>query len=530
MNLLIRVWTPALVMVFILSACSLDIEDTDSLITDETSVFDGVADVDGQIDNMYNSVRGQTEPQDFLYALTEVSTDELLVPTRGTDWGDNGVWRTLHAHTWGPTHQYVLGVWNDKNSAVLRATEVIDPSSNATASQVADAKFLRAYNMWLVMDMYGQVPFRNPTDGVDVDPSVYTRAEAYELVVQDLRDAITGLPASDPSSADKSRAVKATAQFFLAKVLLNGFIYSGESSPSAADMNEVADLVDAIEADGYAVNGDYFETFRGSNQSNSDVIWSVAASTGNRMWNGLHYNQQHPDNTGGGWNGFTTLAEFYDLFESNGQDALTPETPNPAGGAQELRRGFTDTEATTDATNYGFGYGFQVGQMYGWNGSEAVELTDRVGNPLSFTKELPALVGNNERTGIRVLKYSPRNGGFASGVVMARFADAHLMKAEAILRGGDGNGETALDLVNELRTARGASMLGSVSLDDLIDERGRELYTEGWRRNDMVRFGTYTSDWSFKDGNAVGDETKNLFPIPASALLTNPNLVQNPGY
>ena len=100
------------------------------------------------------------------------------------------------------------------------------------------------------------------------------------------------------------------------------------------------------------------------------------------------------------------------------------------------------------------------------------------------------------------------------------------MKAEAIMRsGGD-----PTSLVNELRAIRGVDPLGTVSEQALLDERGRELFAEAWRRNDLIRFGQYTRDWDFKADAAVNNEQYNLFPIPASQLLANPNLVQNPGY
>lgn len=502
----------------LMTACSLDIEETDSLITEGASdVFNGVENPAGSLTTIFNNISGQTGDQANLYALTEVSTDELLVPTRGTDWGDNGIWRTVHVHTWGPTHNYIIQVWNDKNSAVLRCTEVIDPLSDATPLQIAEAKFARAYNMWIVMDFWGQVPFRNPTDGPDVIPSVMTREEAYDFIVQDLTDAISGLPAGNPTSTNKTRPVKATARFFLAKVKLNAAVYKG--SYGANDLQDVIDLVDDIEGEGYELVDNYFDIFSGPDYSNEDVIWNVTAGAGNRMWNGLHYNQSHPDNGGGGWNGFSTLAEFYDKFDG-------PVNSNSIDGGQEERRGYTHTLATTNATNLGFGYGFQLGQMYGWRSGAAVALNDRVGNPLIFTKDFPGLVGNNERTGMRLLKYSPANGAFTEGVVMARFADAHLMRAEALLR--QNNTAAALTEVNELRAVRdNTSALGSLDLAEMLDERGRELYTEGWRRNDMIRFGAFKAAKEFKP---EGDGHTDLFPIPSSALLSNPGLVQNPGY
>jgi hypothetical protein len=515
-----KVWAAALSLMMLAPACSLDIEETDQLLRPDATVFAGVEDVVSYLDNIYNSVRGQTEPQDNLYALTEVTTDELMVPTRGTDWGDNGVWRTLHQHTWSATHPYVLNVWNDKNQAVLRCTEVIDPLSNASAEQVAHAKFLRAYNMWIVMDFWGQVPFREATQPVQEIPIVMTRSEAYDFIVQDLTDAIAGLPASNPTAADKTKAVKATAQFLLAKVKLNANIYKG--AYGAGDLQDVIDLVDEIEGQGYGLTSDYFATFAGPNYPNTDVIWAVTAGSGNRMWNGLHYNQAHPDNGGGGWNGFTTLAEFYDKFEG-------PSETNAIGSGQEERRGYTHTQASTNATNQGFGFGFQFGQMYGWRDGAAVKLKDRQGNDLVFTKDLPGLIGNNELTGIRLLKYSPANGAFTNGVVMARFADAHLMRAEAMMRGGLGD---ALAEVNELRAMRDDTpALASLTEATMLDERGRELYIEGWRRNDMIRFGAFRGSWQFKDASeGSADGHTDLFPIPSSALLSNPGLVQNPGY
>jgi starch-binding outer membrane protein, SusD/RagB family len=521
-------WIPLTMLGVFMTACSLDIEETDSLLTKgESAIFNGVADVPGQLTGIYNNIRGEAESQDNLYALTEVTTDELVVPTRGTDWGDNGVWRTLHVHTYGATHSQILAVWNHKNSAVLRCTEILDPkTTTANALQIAQAKFARAYNMWIVMDFWGVQPFRNPSDGQDVLPTIMTRSEAYDMVVQDLTDAIAGLPASNPAAADKTMPVKAAARLFLAKVKLNAAVYKG--AYGATDLADVITLVNDIEAEGYALGGQgtFFETFRGPDYSDTkDVIWAVSAGAGNRMWDGLHYNQWHPDNTGGGWNGFSTFADFYDKFEA--PDAA--KNDNSKGMGQEERRGYTQTLASTDATNYGFGFGFQLGQMYGFKEGVAKPLTNRTGAPLAFTKEMPGIIGNNEVTGMRLLKYSPANGAFTSGVVMARFADAHLMRAEAMLRSGQAG--PALAEVNELRALRAnTTPLGSLNEAFLLDERGRELYTEGWRRNDMIRFGVYNAAKEFMPVAEGGDDHTNLFPIPASALITNPNLVQNPGY
>ncbi len=522
-------------LAFNVFACTdLEIEETDSLIVNETGEFTGVADVDATLNGIYDAVRGQIATQENLYSLNEVSTDELLVPTRGTDWGDNGVWRLVHQHNWSPIHPHVRNVWNDQNSNIFRTTEVIDERSNPTAEQEAEARFIRAYSMFWIMDMYGQVPFRGPDEGIDVDPVVYTRAEAFDFIMNDLEMAVDNLPAEGPGEAT-SRATKAAAHFLLAKLYLNKHIYLDSGSAAVEDMQAVVDNVDAINALGFELVDGYFGIF--SQELDNETIWHTNAGWDTRIWNTLHYNQNSPGNTGGGWNGFTTLAEFYDLFEGD------PNTNFPGDG-QEERRGFVPTEGTpispgvdfdgdgvpddSDDNDDGFvdasdiGFGFLIDQQYDLQGNK--KLT-RPGGDLAYTKELPGLLGNNERTGIRVIKYHPVNGAFTAHQILFRYADAHLMKAEAILRGASGGDATAM--VNELREIRKASTLGSVTLDDLLDERGRELYGEYWRRNDLIRFGQFTSTWEFKDNT---QEFRVLYPIPASAIISNPNLTQNPGY
>lgn len=498
---------------FTISCTDLEIEATDSIITDEDlgTIFEGVADVNASITNLYNDTYGQMGDQANFFALQEVSTDETLVPTRGTDWGDNGIWRTLHAHTWSPSHQFILNTWNNLNQNVFRATEIIDPLSNPTTEQEADARFLRAFSMFFILDMWGVQPFRNTTDGPEIDPSVMSASESFAMIKDDLNFAITNLPQRGPS-ADNNRASKAAARFLLAKLELNAQRYTG----TQGDMAGVIALVDAIAADGFALEDDYFGIFK--QDVDTETIWFLNTGVGNRIWNGLHYNQDSPADSAGGWNGFSTLAEFYDSFEGD-------PNSNNVGDGQEERRGWVPDASNASPDNLGIGYGMLIGQQYEEDGSQ---LSTRSGNPLVFTKEMPGLNGNGEATGVRVIKYHPADAGgsFRNHEIMFRYADAHLMKAEALMRSGG----SATALVNELRALREATPLGNVGEAEMLAERGRELYVEFWRRNDLIRFGQFTRDWEFKSPDAVGAEFRNLYPIPVNALLSNPNLVQNPGY
>jgi starch-binding outer membrane protein, SusD/RagB family len=494
------------------AACTdLEVEEKDSLVVESGGEFSGVSPTEA-LNTAYGDIRGTFEPQDNLYALTEVTSDELLVPTRGTDWGDNGIWRTLHTHTWDPTHQYVFNVWNGLNSNVYRLNEILHPASLAKAARpglrdsvAAQAKFLRAFNMFYILDLYRQIPFRTPDEGADVDPIVMLPAESIPFILKDLEEAEALLPDAVVLDNDvKLRGTKSAAQFLRAKLYLNKHVYLGTDAASA-DMDEVIANVDMIAAAGFALEDDYFNIFTAS--PDTETIFWTNASVGNKIWNGLHYNQPTPDNTGGGWNGFSTTAEFYQLFEGD-QDSNEP------GNNQEERRGYVPT--------MGHGYGFLVGQQYGLNGEI---LKDRQGNNLIFTPDFPGLTGNNETHGIRVLKYNPANGAYTGHLIIFRYGDAHLMKAEALFRKGDNAG--ALALVNELRAMREATPLGALDEQELLDERGRELYIEGWRRNDQVRFGKFDDPFPLKTNT---DTFRDIFPIPQQALASNPNLVQNPGY
>ena len=521
----------SLSVAMIISCTDLEVSETDSRISDG---FTGVEDVAAALDNAYNGIN-RIGDQANLFALSEVTTDAALIPTRGTDWGDNGIWRQLHQHSWDAEHQMILAVWNQWNETQLQGSQVLDSRSNATTEQAGHGHFVRALGMYFILDNFGQVPFRDTTAPSAQDPEVLTGADAVAFIRADLEAAIAALPSEGPATGN-SRANKAVARYLLAKLMLNKHIYEGTAVDNA-DMQTVITLIDAITAEGYGLVGGYFDIFREA--LDNETIWWVPTGVGNRIYNGLHYNSTSLG--GGGWNGFSTLAEYYDLFEGDpnnnrvdvngvaldGQEERRGGVP-PAGTPYTGEPGTSNEGGLENGSNVGFG--FLLGQQYSLTGAP---LTDRGGAPLAFTRAFtdndgnPSLINNNEVTGIRVMKYNPRySDGFANHEIIFRYSDAHLMKAEAMMR----SGQDATAMVNQLRTLRGAQPLGTVTESDLLDERGRELFAEIWRRNDMIRFGQYTRDWEFKSASAIGDANRNLFPIPAPQLLLNPNLVQNPGY
>jgi len=480
---------------FAFGACTdLEVEERDSVPVVATAGGTSVNVADLLV-SAYKDLGAFTD-QNNIYALFDHTSDEMIPPTRGVDWGDNGVWRTLHQHTWDATHSAVLGAWNQLNQRAFKCNQILD--ANPNAQQAAEAKFLRAFYRFHVMDLFGQVPDRGAKEGVDVNPKVYTRSEAFDLIVKDLTEALPALPATGPT-AQNSGATQAAANALLARLYLNKAVYKssrpeGPYTFDAADMDKVIQYADAVTAAGYSLENKYFDNFS-KNAATEIIFTSIEGTPQNRWFMTLHYNQ-NPS----GWNGFTTLADFYAKFEAADQRIGNYPTP--------------------DGSNFsGIGRGFLKGQQLKDDGSILVDT--RTQKPLSFTSDVP-LSGAATDKGIRVIKYHPADAG---QYILLRYADVFLMKAEALLR--KNNAAAALTEVNILRAKRGASQLTSLNEATMLDERGRELYWEGIRRIDQVRFGTFDDTWSFK---TVTDGSRVLFPIPQQALDSNPNLQQNSGY
>lgn len=458
------------------------------------------------------------------YAMQEHTTDEILGPTRGTDWDDFGTWRKLHLHTWDGAHNQINDTWNGLNGALFQTT-LLAESTTADAQTKAEAKFLRAYFSYIVCDLFGQVQHRPATAAIADLPEVYTRSEAVDFIITELESVITVLPAY--TKATRNKATKEAAQFLLAKCYMNKAVYKQDPTKPAgpytfaqADMNKVIALADAIAGNAaLSVANNYWDNFTWDNgvKSTENIFVRQNSQGINLVWAtcmGNHY-AMAPS----GWNGFTTLADFYNSFE-NGDVRKKATIP-----------GYTDQVGTNA--------GFLVGQIQGPSGGKIgnplVDLKDRSGNPLVFTPDV-SLFFSTETKGIRTNKYpldpaTINDGGWGSAneYVFFRFADIRLMKAEAILRGGTATGgETPASIVNGIRSKRGVAALASVDLPKLLAERGRELYLETWRRNDMIRYGVFNAPVGERP--VASDPSKVVFPIPNIALSSNPNLKQNFGY
>jgi hypothetical protein len=498
----------------------------------------------------YNDVGGPFNAQDLVFSLEENTTDESLVPTRGGDWDDNGVWRVVHAHTWNADHAQVLNVFNSLNKLNFDATNVL--AFNPSAAQAAEARFLRALALYQLLDLYGQYPFRNPGDNLLNAPEVKSGADAIQFIIDELTAILPDLSAGGKANMTKANAD--ACKFLLMKCYLNRGAFVNRAAPTFddADMQQVINLGNSIiESKAYSYMKEYFDNFSVTNSNSTEGIFAypnhTGVSAGNSGINGrwfmtLHYNQYTPDNPNAGWNGFSTVADFYNSFGV--PTALNASVNSPwSDTLVDKRLGRRFYPGVTDKS--GQRPGLMIGQQYNETGAA---IKDRKGNPLAFnptiSDDMIETGSNLEVTGIRVEKYPPDlsngkasyDGPSGNWLMIFRYPDVVLMVAEAKMRAAAADVPGALKLVNDLREARGAKDMTSITLvnesnindpNTLLAERSRELYWESVRRTDLIRFGVFLKPWAYKGS----DDPKNLvFPVPNQALAANPNLVQNPGY
>jgi len=500
-------------------------------------------------------------------ALQEISTDEAILPYRGgTDWGDNGIYISLHQHVTTSTDPNVRGTWNHLTVAISRALTAIsglqtnnDPSAKLF---IAEARAMRAYYNLLLLDMFNVVFQKEDPTGIS---KVLRGSEAVDYIRTELEAAE---PVLETSSTGPGRITKAGVWGLLARLYLNAGAYRNRYAPTAdfkkEDMDKVVEYCDKIINSGqYQLASEYFSLFDDNNHTNKELIFAVDQRSDLAGHNRMAYfslsGDQWPiatNTNANGTDGPAITPEFYQSWAS----AYAPADPaaDPRFFKQNMSIYTNPGDSCVDAPQYNINRGILRGQQYGVRKVGGVFVKCASGKykldklyhdsrskptlPVDFTLQVDFTVaGSNYNTGYRVSKYeyskttvNGRNFG-EHDIVILRLADVYLMRAEAKLRRGDA-AATALSDVNTIRAARTARgvpppALVSMNLDLLLRERGFELYWECLRRTDMIRFGKYEGTWTEKNNT---DPKKRIFPIPQTAIDGASNipgyLTQNDGY
>jgi len=484
-------------------------ENPASLITKD-NFYKNTDEVLAGVAAVYANLRNQFE--DY-YAVQQVSSEEMVVPTRGSDWFDNGAWLELHRQGWTPTSvvglREVNGIWNQQYAGVARANIVLEALETVTipnkAAVVAELRTLRAMFYLNLMDMYGGVPIA--TDTKVEQREAKTRAQVFAFIETELTAARADLPVSWPSQY--GRVTRGAANAMLASLYINAQVYTGTVSATGltrgavrwADALATADLV--LNSGTYTLEPNIKTNFLPVNQGSRENIFVVRSKPEDglgfrRQYQSLHYNSISPGD--GGWNGWAVVAETYRKFDA------------------------------TDARRTQILAGNQLAIFGG------AQVRDRQGNPLDFTVDIANITAATEGEGPRNYKYpiDPAKVGGWNGndYVIYRLGEVMLIKAEALNELG--RTPEAVTLINQLR-ARNFTPARPITVSSQTDvraaifsERLFELFAEGKRRTDQIREGTYTSGTWF--GKTATQGYRILLNIPQPQLDVNPLLRQNPGY
>jgi starch-binding outer membrane protein, SusD/RagB family len=496
-----------------------------------------------------------------LNEVQEMTTDEVVVPTRGSDWDDGGTQRRLHLHSWGYDDGFMNGPWDFCFSGVSTANRLIyqfnslaaggQVDKTVAAGYVSELITLRSFFYWQLVDLYGNVPYDNDFANALAAPPQVPRATVYSNIVVDLEAAAPSLTKTVDGTT-YGRMNYWGGKFLLAKLYLNAQVYSGTAQWDKA----IAECDEIINSGKYSLESNYFANFNVNNSGSKEFIFAIPYDkiffTGfNMNASSLHYASQFTYNlTFQPWNGYCSLEKFYNSYD-----------------ATDLRRGDagTLTGPATKRGNFIAGYQYKLGG--GIATDDGADGADPDGKNLNFGN-IGDLIGGvpapqiNElgpqawrQSGVRIGKWEFEVGGtqdMSNDFSVFRYADVLLMKAEALWRKSNSPTDAAaLALVNQIRTRAGltglTSLDGKLSFDlagtvvaggELFNERGREMFAEHSRRQDLIRFGLWTqvNKWvlphhnSTDVVNAKSDPFLSLYPIPKLKMAANPNLVQNPGY
>ena len=423
---------------------------------------------------------------------SEASSDELIVPTRGGDWFDNGDWLAYSRHTWTPQHGPINGMWGFIFGNISQLNQLI-PVVSTNKAAVDELRTIRAFYYFMAIDAFGNVPI--VTDAAS-NGGTKTRAEVYAFIEKELTESIPSLTAGKAYS----RMTQDAGNMLLAKLYLNAGVYKG--SP---EWQKALDAVNKVIAskNAYALSASTLSNFIVQNQGSGENIWTIPydsfkAGGMNFQMRTLHYaNATTYGLANSPWNGFCTLADFYNSFEKT-----------------DLRKAM-----------------WIEGQQFAASGAK---LVDAKNQPLAFIADFQKDQMTDadpefQVAGIRSQKYEIQrnnpNGDQSNDYVVFRLADALLMRAEASFRLG--KTADALAEINKIRVRSGVAPMTTLTDKDILAERGREMAWEGWRRNDMIRFGTFSLERKFMKNL---NKTRELFPIPQARIDANPLLKQNPGY
>lgn len=537
-----------LVLLVSVGACT-KLDETKYLY--DTVNSDGFYQTDAELSSAvgaaYSNLTGVASNNHYL-TINEVTTDECVVPTRGPDWGDGGRWVRLTTHTYTSTDPDPANGWNFCFGGINTCNRLIATLSKYTNPKipqyVAELRGLRAiYYLWL-LDWYGNVPISIDFSAT-TPPANSTRDQVYALVESELTAVAPLLPHTGPADETTYGRVNAyTCWAALAKLYLNAQVYTGTAQWAKC----IAACDSVMNSGKYALTPNYADNFSKENKGVPETIFTIPYDHVHETGNNIHMmtlngqNQNTYNMNAQPWNGFASVQEFYNSYIDPTQN------PGPQGKVVGTSPNGDSVTGTLDKrlTN------FLVGPQYGADGKQLQDNSyekdgpgyagDPNGAPIVFTPYVNQLQPTAWRqSGARIAKwgfYQGMTSNMDNDFALFRYADVLLMEAEAIARkNSNWSDPLALTIVNQIRTVHGGvTPYTTMDATSFLGERGREMFFEGWRRQDMIRFGIFNNAWRFHPADPAdalgphGINHLNIMPLPDAQLNANKALKQNPGY
>jgi hypothetical protein len=426
------------------------------------------------------------------------------------------MYQRLQRHEWHSEEGLVNTAWNDIFSGIntcnrlLAQFEQLEEKSEAVEIILSELKGLRAFWYFTALDMFGNVPLVTSFEDADAAPSNSSQQEVFDFVEQELLEAIPNLR-TEMSTSTYGRFHRWAAYATLAKLYMNAEVYTGSSR-----WQDAVDAIDEIINSGqFSLASDYFSNFAVENQGSEENIFVIPYdNTYTTEWGamlqfhfwGIHFNGHNAFNMqNGGWDGYAGVPSFVNSFDEADirKDMwLIGVQTTPSGDTL-----YNNQELPSDSA-------------------------------LVYTVNISSLENAHENEGARLMKYDytdAQGWTLSNDFAVFRYGDMLQLKAEALMRLNGGNAtQEAVDLVNQVRTrafdnpSQNEYTTGSLTMEEMLAERGREMAGEGWRRHDQIRFSDFTNGtWEWK---SESPDYRKIFPIPQQQLNANPNLSQNPGY
>lgn len=484
--------------------------DPDSKLTD-SQAYKEKQEFEYGLSGLYGHLQVWSE---YIYKAGSPTTDEMIAPNRSGDW--KGDMQLMYKHQWDANTGELRGLYEQFSVFIAVANDLIGKVDKSNFKEDIDvmtvkgeARFLRAFAYYMMMDMFANVPLKTDPDySHNNPPKQATRAELFTFIESELKDLSE---VSLPVSAVYGRANRNSAKSLLVKLYTNAGVYLGQENEKWSEVLSLTQEI--INSNQYILENDFKKVFSWDNFNSKEIIFSIVCDSRSTKNENITYLfsisdlRQKYGSFAWGWGGSATTPSFFKSFDEN-----------------DIRRQM-----------------FLFGPQSGSDGKPIIARDDsgverQLDYTIDFTTSDP-IDGADHWDGARGVKYLMSgiqgdmvNRGLNNDIPIFRYADILMMRAEALFRLNSSSTE-ALDLINQVRTRNGNNPIAqftALTEENLLAERGREFAWEGWRRNDLIRFGKFDAP---KDFIQVSSDPKyNVFPIPTVHLNANPNMKQNTGY